>query len=224
MSRYYVIDVSLKGVKPRIWRRFMISAEASYVDLHEAIQDACGWRNCHLFRFLDTKSRVLAELPGDEDEEKGPDARAIPIALDLGLKKGKKLFYVYDFGDWWEHDVQMVDVDKDWPEEFGRRLLAGERAFTARGLWRDRRLRRVRRSRRAGIQRTIEIYFGCQKYRLKKVTRNVSSHLAHIPGPPFGPSNILPGPTSTEGHSGQSAQGTKKKNQNSVAIRRPSPE
>ena len=32
-------------------------------------------------------------------------------------------------GDWWEHDVRVVDFGKDWPEDFGRKLLAGERAF-----------------------------------------------------------------------------------------------
>ena len=47
----------------------MITSEATFLDLHEAIQDACGWRNSHLFRFQDEKGRVLAVLPGDEDDE-----------------------------------------------------------------------------------------------------------------------------------------------------------
>ena len=124
-----VLEVSLKDIKPRIWRRFMIRADADFVDLHEAIQDACGWRNCHLFQFQDQKGKTLAELPGDEGDETGPDAMSTPIGPALGAKKGKKLVYIYDFGDWWEHDLEVIDVIKNSPEEFGRKLLAGERAF-----------------------------------------------------------------------------------------------
>lgn len=125
----YVIEVSLKGVSPRLWRRFMIRADARFVDLHEAIQDACGWRNCHLFQFMDSKGRVLAELPGDEGDETGPDAMETLIAGAFGNRKGKVLKYIYDLGDFWEHEVKCIGVDTDWPEAFGRRLLAGERAF-----------------------------------------------------------------------------------------------
>lgn len=129
MTDYYVLEVTLRGIKPRLWRRFMIEVDADFVELHEAIQDACGWRNCHLFQFKDQKGKILAELPGDEDDETGPDAMTTPIGPALGSRKGKKLIYIYDFGDWWEHDLEVIDVVKNWPEEFGRKLLAGERAF-----------------------------------------------------------------------------------------------
>ena len=129
MPNFYVIEVSLKDVTPHIWRRFMIKADATFVDLHEAIQDACGWQNCHLFQFKDSKDRVLAELPGDEGDETGPDAMITPIDETLGSRKGKVLQYLYDFGDSWEHEVKCIAVEMDWPEEFGRKLVAGERAF-----------------------------------------------------------------------------------------------
>jgi hypothetical protein len=64
MDDHYVIEVALKDVKPRIWRRFMITTEATFIDLHEAIQDACGWMNSHLFEFRDEKGNVVAHLPG----------------------------------------------------------------------------------------------------------------------------------------------------------------
>jgi hypothetical protein len=129
VGSYYVIEVSLKDITPRIWWRFMIRTDATFVDLHEAIQDACGWQNCHLFQFKDSKGRVLAELPGDEGDETGPDAMITRIEESFRLTKGKKILYIYDFGDQWEQDVKVVAVEKDWPEDFGRRLLAGERAF-----------------------------------------------------------------------------------------------
>lgn len=129
MGECYVIEVSLRGVQPRIWRKFMISTDASFAELHEAIQDCCGWENRHLSQFRDAKQEVLAELPDDESDELGPDAMVTPIRKALGRKKGKKILYVYDFGDNWEHDVEVMALDRDWPDEFGRQLLAGERAF-----------------------------------------------------------------------------------------------
>ncbi len=129
MPDYYVFEVSLRDVTPKIWRRFMITTEALFVDLHEAIQDSCGWLNSHLFSFQDAKGRVIAGLPGDEGDETGPDAMTTPIKSFFGDKKGKTCLYLYDFGDSWEHDVEVVNVAKDWPDDFGRKFIGGKRAF-----------------------------------------------------------------------------------------------
>jgi hypothetical protein len=106
----------------------MIKRTASFAELHEAIQDACGWYNTHLFWFMSGKS-ILVGLPDPDDDIPAADARVEPIDKVLGTRKGKKILYVYDFGDNWEHDVEVVAVDREWPEEFGRQLLDGERAF-----------------------------------------------------------------------------------------------
>lgn len=129
MPDYYVVEVTLQKIIPRIWRRFKISAEAMFVDLHEAIQDACGWKNCHLFQFKDAKGRVLAGLPDGPDDVTTPDAQINPIRKTLGLRKGRSLIYVYDFGDYWIHDVKVVDTELTNSDRLARVLLAGERAF-----------------------------------------------------------------------------------------------
>jgi len=129
MGNYYVIEVSLKGVRPRIWRRFKMTTKAMAVDLHEAIQDACGWKNCHLFQFRNARGRILAGLPEGPDDVTTPDAKINPLEKMLGSKKGQKLLYVYDLGDAWEHEVEVVDIKKEGTERLDRRLLAGERAF-----------------------------------------------------------------------------------------------
>jgi hypothetical protein len=129
MPDHYIIEVTLQKVIPRIWRRFKITTEAMFVDLHEAIQDACGWENRHLFQFRDAKGRILAGLPEGPDDVTTPDAKINPIAKPLGSGKGKKVLYVYDLGDFWRHDVEVVDVAKEGSERLARRLLAGERAF-----------------------------------------------------------------------------------------------
>ena len=37
MPTYFEFEVSLQGIKPRIWRRFQLRATATFADLHWAI-------------------------------------------------------------------------------------------------------------------------------------------------------------------------------------------
>jgi hypothetical protein len=128
MPRYYEFEVSLIDAKPRIWRRFLITETASFLDLHEAIQDACGWSNCHLFSFCDLGAKVIAGLPDDEDGEPDPDAKKVKLRSYFDAKEGTRCGYEYDFGDSWEHDVKLLRA-LELPQKFGRKLLAGARSF-----------------------------------------------------------------------------------------------
>jgi hypothetical protein len=128
MAHYFEFEVSLKDVRPKIWRRFLIHEGATFMDLHDAIQDACGWLNCHLFSFQAPGGVPLAGVPDNEYGESEPDAEKVKIASFFGLGGGKQCFYNYDFGDDWCHEVRNVKI-LELPEEFERRLLAGARAF-----------------------------------------------------------------------------------------------
>jgi hypothetical protein len=123
---YFEFEVSLRGAEPRIWRRFLIAETASFLHLHEAIQEACGWLNCHLFTFRDRKGKAIAGLPDDEDGDPDPDARKVKLRSYFG--RARSCLYEYDFGDSWEHEVTLQGI-VERPEKFGRMLLGGERAF-----------------------------------------------------------------------------------------------
>lgn len=127
-SPYFDFEVTLKDVKPKIRRRFLIAEKATFLHLHEAIQDACGWTNSHLFAFRDARGRAIAGLPDNESDEPDPDASRIKIASLFGPNNAKECSYDYDFGDGWEHEVVFKGIVLD-PERFGRRLLGGARAF-----------------------------------------------------------------------------------------------
>ena len=45
------LKVTLRGVKPPVWRRLVMPGTMTLGDLHEAIQAAMGWRDCHLHAF-----------------------------------------------------------------------------------------------------------------------------------------------------------------------------
>ena len=47
--------ITLRDIEPPVWREIEVPATYSLWDLHVAIQDAMGWKDCHLhaFRFRD---------------------------------------------------------------------------------------------------------------------------------------------------------------------------
>lgn len=144
MPKYFDIEVSLLGIEPRIWRRFIICPECTFMNLHCAIQKACGWQNSHLYEFLggDRMAKVrapafthglkLKRIAKSEYAESFDEEEDAPNADDIDLQeyfpKHSKCFYIYDFGDYWEHLVELKQV-VELPEKFVRRLLDGLRAF-----------------------------------------------------------------------------------------------
>lgn len=129
MPTYLDFEVSLREVQPKVWRRFLIRSTGTFMELHGAIQDACGWLNCHLFAFRTTGGRTIAGLPdygGFSDPD--PDAAHIMLSSFFGPGKSKRCVYEYDFGDSWEHDV-VLEAAMDLNERFTRRLLDGGHAF-----------------------------------------------------------------------------------------------
>jgi len=127
MPHYLEFEVTLEGATPRVWRRFQVHAGAYFVDLHRAIQDACGWEDYHLYAFQDDAGTVIAGVPDDEFDRPDPDASAVKLSAFFE-RVGQSCRYVYDFGDDWLHDVVLVDRG-DTRQRFHRRLIDGARAF-----------------------------------------------------------------------------------------------
>ena len=118
--------VTLRGIKPPIWRRVEVTSDASMWDLHVAIQDSMGWLDSHLHEFLQMGPRKLAlrvGIPGDDDFDEPPAPGWVVPAVDFFTLAHRKALYTYDFGDNWEHDVTLEGVrpvartenSDDWP-------------------------------------------------------------------------------------------------------------
>lgn len=132
MPNYLDIEVEILGIEPRIWRRFLLSGTATFQALHEAIQDAGPWEDDHLFEFR-TPGRRGETIAGMPEAGEGPFGDPVPPAKKVKLvsylqKKRDRCLYVYDFGDNWEHLVELKAV-QELPEKFRRRLVGGERSF-----------------------------------------------------------------------------------------------
>ncbi len=143
MPRYLDVEVSLLGVRPKTWRRFLLSEEGTFHDLHEAIQISCGWEGHHLYEFSENDKRRTSlagpDLPDNEAfpfEEKAPPAHTVRRG-SFFKRKGQKCVYVYDFGDNWEHLVELKQFAQV-EDGFSRKLLDGSRAFPLEdcgGIW-----------------------------------------------------------------------------------------
>lgn len=102
----YEIKIQLRGVtKPPVWRRLQVPADLSLDQLHEVIQTAMGWHDCHMHVFSDgwnSYGRPDREL-GHQDERK---AHLSQLLTQIGDKIG----YTYDFGDDWLHDITLEKI------------------------------------------------------------------------------------------------------------------
>ncbi len=96
------MKVVLRGSKPPIWRRLWVSPSSSLFDLHKIIQTAMGWVGGHLHQF--TIDGQEYSIPSDDDWEPVMDERRVRIA-EISPVEGRKFFYLYDFGDSWEHEI-----------------------------------------------------------------------------------------------------------------------
>jgi len=105
----YQIQISLKGFKPKIWRKVLIPSDLSLSDLHSVIQAVMGWTNSHLHQFIQYGtfySEPQQEIWDDMDAEDYTDLRV----SDLLHREKDTLVYEYDFGDSWEHQIVLEKV------------------------------------------------------------------------------------------------------------------
>lgn len=115
----YQLKVMLKESKPPVWRRIEIRDTASFYDLHKVIQIAFHWYNGHLHAFSIRRSNSVSmndyysigpEL--EEEEAFTPhkyNERDLQLK-DILIKEKDHVFYTYDFGDNWEHDIVLEKI------------------------------------------------------------------------------------------------------------------
>ncbi len=51
MIKILQLKIRLNGVRPAIWRRFLVEDSISFKKLHKILQVVMGWENYHLYEF-----------------------------------------------------------------------------------------------------------------------------------------------------------------------------
>lgn len=115
-NQIYQFKITLKDIKPPVWRRIQVPETYSFWDLHVAIQDAFGWTDCHLHQFVfGSRNSNAFKTIGIPDEDIPMSRNEVLAGWDQNISKWFTLekpraTYSYDFGDDWRHEVELEKI------------------------------------------------------------------------------------------------------------------
>jgi hypothetical protein len=112
-NQVFQFKIELQEISSAIWRRILVPADYNFWDLHVAVQDSMGWKDCHLHHFeirgKGKRNEVHIGIPDfdrNEDLQEVYPGWEIPVFVyfnDLGIEAK----YLYDYGDSWIHTVKL---------------------------------------------------------------------------------------------------------------------
>lgn len=99
------------------WRKISVSHLHTLHVLHLTIQSAFDFDNDHLYAFyvggsIQTGKPIYCNEARDIDIEKSTEEITIE---EMELFRGQKLYYLFDFGDEWKFDVDLIKIEKTDP-------------------------------------------------------------------------------------------------------------
>ena len=124
----YQLKVTIKDIRPPIWRRLQVRGDITLAHLHDVLQTAFGWTDSHLHQFI--IRGAYYGVPHPEDELWGtPMVDEGRARLKDVLGGGVKSFiYEYDFGDDWLHAIAVEKVLASEEGVVYPRCVTGRRA------------------------------------------------------------------------------------------------
>lgn len=97
------ITITLLDVQPSVRRVIEVPIAITLADLHVIIQAAMGWQDSHLYEFHDER-RVF----GSSSADHGVSSAAKTTLTDLLTGTKRRIRYVYDMGDDWQHRLEIT--------------------------------------------------------------------------------------------------------------------
>ncbi len=124
-TRIYQLKVTLKGSKPPIWRRVLVTGDTSLRGLHGILQTVMGWDGDHLYEFVVGRmhySSARGDWGADVYDDRGITLAGIAPVARIRFK------YEYDFGDGWMHEILVERILSPEPGAQYPVCLTGKRA------------------------------------------------------------------------------------------------
>ena len=103
----YQLKITLRVIRPPIWRRVLVPGNVTLARLHRVIQNVVGWSDYHLYEFT-INGREYSE--GEDEYDMGFLQATGRRLFDLDLRPGRRFNYLYDFGDGWAHEILLERV------------------------------------------------------------------------------------------------------------------
>ncbi|RXI96461.1 plasmid pRiA4b ORF-3 family protein [Anaerobacillus alkaliphilus] len=125
------LKITLQLENFNVWRTLVVPTRVTFDQFHKIIQTAFGWRDWHLHEFSITdKNETVARLVGEDEIRRNPNSHSILESekkLSDFLPPYKTINYIYDFGDGWEHKIELINVIPDNSKNYVE-CIAGEGA------------------------------------------------------------------------------------------------
>jgi len=112
MLKILKLKIILINSNPKIWREVLIPIDNTFEDLHYVIQAVMYWGNYHLHEFPLTENKYIGdEPPNPQSRIDRSYLKESNVKLEKYLnQKGDSMKYIYDFGDNWRHEVEVIDI------------------------------------------------------------------------------------------------------------------
>ena len=106
----YQLRIVLRDIDPPILRILQIKGNANLGKLHDYIQGAMGWKDCHLheFKIKGQSYRAEEQMYEEIDEPDMHDEQ--DHRINKLLQEGDSFEYIYDYGDYWEHEIFVEKI------------------------------------------------------------------------------------------------------------------
>ena len=118
--------ISVKGVKPEIWRKLLVSSDITLEKLHTVLQVLMGWKNHHLYAFVINQKRYSP--PNEDGGDDAGKSNLIQTKLSgISEKSLEAITYEYDFVDGWEIELQNETRSDDLQQNQPAQCIEGSR-------------------------------------------------------------------------------------------------
>lgn len=117
MVEVYQFCVYLREISPAIWRCLLLRDDQTIADMHYTLQIAMGWSDYHLNRFIIHGKQFGVYHIGGMSFSDNPHQVYL---RNFRFRVRERFLYEYDFGDRWQHEIQLerklpLDPKKTYP-------------------------------------------------------------------------------------------------------------
>ncbi|MGD6802167.1 plasmid pRiA4b ORF-3 family protein [Rossellomorea vietnamensis] len=111
------LKVTLLLENHSVWRRITVPTNYNLKQLHNVLQIAFNWQNSHLYEFrVTSKNQPLVKIVSFKDAY--DEETEIPMKMDSEVELSQclesSILYTYDFGDNWQHEIEVEKVVQDY--------------------------------------------------------------------------------------------------------------
>lgn len=102
------LKITLLGIEPKIYRIVQVPETITLRNLHKVIQKVMEWENYHLYQFMKDR-QSFGPKSRDFDMSEVQNDKSVPV-IELLPKIRHKMYYEYDFGDGWLHEILLQKI------------------------------------------------------------------------------------------------------------------